>query len=321
MARDLTIRMSPATLVNVSGVESTSEIGTPTVSVTGASSLVGHWDWSTATGQSDAALNDTGKAFPWTDNIQVGSSPQILTVVSAAGRGFPAAMANVLRVEHAVTTDGWWIEVDGTISGRWSAPAVGQTQYYRVYFRHEISDAAGTQGYAATHPMETEYGFVGLGNNTIALKFGSYGNGTYPWYLQCEGASFPFSAWCPGAPTGSGGDPATLNKNTTYRFEWAITRTSSTQYTLAMRIYGADDSTLLFGNSTIYPWGGTTGQNLGVTGTGGASPQQLPMDTTHYTRLRFGKNGGFGAGAGNYVYWGGVAVSQTDWCGPYTAAG
>ena len=266
-----------------------------------------HSDWSTATGQTNAALNDTGKALPWTDNLQVGSSPQILTVVSASGRGFPASMTNCLRVEHAVIADGWWIEIDGG----WSAPSIGNALYFRHYFRHEIADAAGVQGYAATHPLETEYGAVGLGANTLAQKFGSNTDGTYPWLFQVESASFPYSGWTPGGNQDGSGDPMYLQKNTTYRIEWKILRTATSTITLDMRIYGGDDSTLLFDKNNIYAWGGSGSDTLAAHGSG------LPMDATHMTRLRVGKNGGFGAGAGQYVYWGGFAVRTADWCGSY----
>lgn len=261
-------------------------------------------DWSFTTGQSTAALTQNGRA----SGIRaVGASPQILTVVPSPTPFANLGMANVLQVLHSAVNDGYWVEIDN----KYSAPAVGQSIWKRFYVGCWVPDLAGTQGYAASHPYETEAGEVGLGANTIAIKAGSRGNGKWPFLLQVESASFPFSSWSLGAPNnGEDFNPAELNKFDAYRIEYQQLRTSSTQFTLDMRVYDGNN-VLRFDKNNIFAWTGTLAQTLAANGIG------LPMDAAHYNKDRFGKNGGYGAGAGAFMYWGGFAVCNDTWCGPY----
>jgi len=55
--------------------------------------------------------------------------------------------------------------------------------------------------------------------------------------------------WCLGA---GGSSAFTLNKNSTYRLEWSLTRTAANTYSIDERIYAPDDTTLLWSNTNIF---------------------------------------------------------------------
>lgn len=255
-------------------------------------------DWS-------GGLFDGGK---WTRWGGKGS----LAVVDAAGLGFPATMGSVLRVQHYQQDFDWVMA-----NNKWSPPAIGSSIAFRVYLRNAVSDVvdAGT-AYASTHPVESEGGPNGISGQFYAIHYGSYTDGTYPFFLGVDQATYPLNGWTPGANASTHGgrsyDPATLKKNTTYRLEWKFTRVGTNAYDLDMRIVGPDDRTVLFDKTSIYAWGGDKSQTLAASG------KALPIDAAHMSDLRFGINGGFPTPSPQFVYWGGFAVCA-DWCGPYAA--
>lgn len=266
---------------------------------------------STALGSGDAALLDTNEPVPWTRH---GGGTNVLAVVSATGKGMPPGVPNCLEVTHIAAPTPptfYWRCLDSI----WGVPGLGQTLYIRSYRRVEIDDSEGVLTYANTHPWESEGQTGSVNGNFWAKHYAGYGNGTYPELLAVDQASFPFNGWTPGGNSDPlhPGDPMPLNTFTTYRFEEAWTRTGSGLYTLDMRIYGADDSTLLFDKNSIKAWGGTSGQTLAANGT------NLPVDDAHITDLRIGINGGFSPTVAQKVYWGPIRVRTAGWCGPYTA--
>ncbi len=275
----------------------------------GGGTALFHSDWSSGTGSTDAVIRDNGKAVPWSSRWGGNGS---LSVVAAGGLGFPATMTNVLRVQHYQQDFDWVMA-----SNLWTVPAVGSSIYFRVYLRNTVGDNVDAgSSYASTHPVESEGNPNGISGGYYAMHYGSYSDGTFPFYLNVNNANYPLNGWTPGAPTSTHGgrnyDPATLVKNTTYRLEWKYTRVSTGHYDLDMRIYGSDDKTLLFDRSNIFAWGGSR-QTLATNGT------NLPIDDAHITELRIGINGGFATPSPQFVYWGGFAVCASDWCGPYSS--
>lgn len=267
-----------------------------------------HSDWSSATGSSDAAIRDNGKATPWSARWGGQGS---LNVVPATGLGFPATMTNVLRVQH-YQQDFDWVMANNI----WSVPAIGSAIYFRVYIRNTVDNAVDAgSSYASTHPVESEGNPNGISGGYYAMHYGSYSDGTFPFFVAMNNATYPYNGWTPGAPTSNHGgrnyDPATLVKNTTYRVEWKFTRTAANRYDFDMRIYGGDDKTLLFDRTNIYAWGGNR-QTIATNGTG------LSIDDSHVSDLRIGINGGFATPSPQFVYWGGFAVCSDDWCGAYS---
>jgi hypothetical protein len=251
-------------------------------------------DWSTAQGTGQAALRDTGKAKPWTNLVD---NFNVLAVVSAAGEGLPAGMANCLQVGHlANTVRAAQVEAVGV----WPAPAVGETLYFRLYLRNEIADNQGdfTSIINSHHPIQPLPGTCpGSWNWTWASK----NDGTFPIGFNTETNPFPRSRWVLGKPRQN------LLKNTTYRLEWRINR-QSTGYSVSVRVYNAAN-TLLFDDNNIW--------DIALGATLAAAPLHA-MDNACLDKLMVGTNGGsWQFTATQYDYIGGVCVRSDDWCGPY----
>jgi hypothetical protein len=221
----------------------------------------------------------------------------ILNIVSASGLGFPSGMTNVMRV--AMGTGSFdWVEANG----KWSLPAVGQSRSFRMYLRNNVGDING--GWSSTHPVESKGTDGSIGGNFYAWHIGSNTNGTFPIALATS-APYPRNYWT--MANGTGSTLGTLNKQTTYRIEWKFTRTGGSQYSLDMRVYGADDRTMVGDRNTIEAWGGSSLAS---------NPNGITVDDAFMTGIRIGLNGGFSASGSQYVYYGGFAVCD-DWCGAY----
>lgn len=250
-------------------------------------------------------LLDGGK---WTRQIY----QNVISLVSAAGHGFPAGIANVVRVRMGLeltqngqtfTATDWLITATKTVNGQqvpqWSVPKVGESRAFRFYFRNENENFLG--GWSATHSVESfpNGGSTPSNVKMIAMKFGNDASGTFPWVLA-TGEAYPKNYFAIGKDANKG----TLQKNVTYRLEWKLTRMAS-GYTLDVRV--TDPSGTVVGSaSNIYAWGG---------GTLASSPSVAIADA-NATALRFGTNGGYSAGsrAPQYFYYGAFMVCA-DWCG------
>ena len=235
-------------------------------------------------------LLDGGKWARW-------GGASILSVVPASGLGFPAGMSNVLRV--AMGTGSFdWVQANA----KWSLPAVGQSRAFRLYLRNNVGNVSG--GWSSTHPVESKGTSGSISGNYYAWHWGSNADGTFP-IAFADAASYPRNYWTTSNATGS--TVGTLQKQTTYRLEWKWTRTSTTAYTLDMRIIGADDRTVVADRNSIKAWGGSTLAS---------NPGGIPVADEFMTGIRLGLNGGFSASGAQYVYYGAFAVCS-DWCGAY----
>lgn len=221
----------------------------------------------------------------------------ILSIVSASGMGFPSTMARVMRV--AMGTGSFdWVEADG----KWSLPAVGQSRAFRLYIRNAVGNVDG--GWSATHPVESKGTDGSIAGNFYAWHLGSNADGTFPIALAVS-APYPRNYWTISNATNT--TVGTLKKQSTYRLEWKFTRTGGNQYSLDMRVYGADDRTLVADRNSIKAWGG---------GALASNAGGITVDDAFMTGIRIGLNGGFSASGLNYVYYGGFAACS-DWCGAY----
>lgn len=283
-------------------------VSSSSFTVNAAGSFLFRSDWSTATGTSAAARLDTGKAIPWSNNIGSGADGAFISVVPATGLGFPGSMTNVLQVLYNAPDDYEWI----IANNRWSAPSGTGSLYFRIYLRHAGTNA-GDGPWASAHPVESEGGTGGVAGDFYTFKLGNWADGTFPFAWVIDASNI---YWSPGVSNdATHNSPGPLTKNTTYRIEWKVTRVDATHYKSDMRIYGSDDTTLLFTSSNIYVWfGGTMAADSTNSGAG------YVLDDAHVADFRLGKNGGWGF-SGSKVYWGGFAVSNTDWCGAYSASG
>ena len=254
-------------------------------------------DWRTGPGSTDAILRQNNKASDrW-------GGTSALFVESAAGYGMPAAMQYVLNVPLGTGTFDWVM-----MNNQWTAPAIGQWRYFRLYFRLVVGSAVSA-GFAATHPMESEGAQSGVGGLYYALHVGGNADGSFPWMFDIGGFGHQWTT-----PNWTGGAPGTLTKNTTYRLEWAFLRTATSAVTLDMRLAGSDDSTIINDKNSLQWWGGGS---LAANGT------NQPVDVGHMEDLRLGINGG-SFSSGNLIYGGfatKLSASASDWLGAYTTNG
>jgi hypothetical protein len=254
-----------------------------------------HSDWSTATGTTEAALRDTSKAKPWTARRD---NDGILTVVAAAGRGFPAGMTNCLRVGHlAPQVHSAEVSNDNV----WPVPNVGDKLFFRLYLRNEIADNQGDLSTTINshHPVEPASGTCA---NAWSLTYASKNDGTFPFRFATLENTSPRNRWILGP------SQANLQKNHTYRFEWMLERQAG-GFLLEIRVYN-EAGALLYDKNSIYNNAGTL--TLAASGL-------LTMNATCLNKLLVGTNGGgWVFSATQYSYFGGVMVRSDDWCGPYT---
>lgn len=125
---------------------------TATVGAEAGAGLLMHSDWSTATGNSDAAMRDTDKSTPWDSDV-----PTTAEVISASGL-FSAGFTNCMRMYGNLTDYGFWgIGLGGFANVVYNpgTPSAGNHLYERFYFRHDMTDCpTNYTAWAGTHPVE-----------------------------------------------------------------------------------------------------------------------------------------------------------------------
>lgn len=261
-------------------------------------------DWSTAQGNTDAALRDTAQTLPWT-TAQAPTATRLSSVVSAAGLGFPAGMANVLQVrlgnDGVAAPPAQVIRVGATVAPTaWPTPAVGESLYYRVYKRVTIDDAYISA--STTHPVQD--GNAAGGTNWMFVVESNAGAGV--WRLKFEVAmAFPNNFWT----------PPLLNRNQTYRFEWRVHRISATQFNLHARIYDSAGALLYDDDDFNNANNSAQLDDLPALDFRAGAVDNLRGMNAGTNGL--GNNGQSGLFPMTLYYQGGVQVRSDDWCGAY----
>lgn len=271
----------------------------------GLPTLVGHWDWSTGTGWTDAVGRDTNKTVDLT--LFNGGNGGV-DIASVSGKNFPTGIVNGVRNDRTSGSNFDWVGAQNV----WAAPTVGQTLYGRMYGRNEITSNTNLD-YGACHPVESyganSGGYDFDGNGGYSFKIGNNTDGTWDFVVATYGTGTQYYwGYNVASPASSATNPA-LAKNHTYRFEWALTRTTGNTYTLQLRLY--NESGTLIASGTDWK------DNLNGGGVSLDSSRTTTMIDTSIRGFRVGTNGGWGVGSSQYMYWSGLAFSLTDWCGPY----
>ncbi len=243
-------------------------------------------DWGTALGTSDNALLDGGI---WDAS---GGNPDIIEVVVTTGLGFPAAMSNCFRVEER---DGeTWRGIN--VAGAWALPAIGGSIWKRVYWRNNAS-SPGPAGFV--HPLQS---CAGAGPKCGDLWWRHNFPGGTTWHLQLTTNDTPY-------PENHHSPGSVFAYNTTYRFEWQMKRLTTTTWELHARIYDSNDVLLYDDGDFLNSDGDKSLLDL---------PTIITNDPTSQQECMIVFQGGNGIpGGGEYLYFGGYAVSLTDWCGAY----
>ena len=262
--------------------------GTAAVTVTtpSAATTLFESDWRTAVGTGTTALRDGTK---WTAWVNYGG-PQLLSVVSASGMGFPAAMTNVLRVLQAGESDAEHMQLQNGLP----LPQVGDHIYYRIYTR---VDEASQAGHGSDHPVEPIPGscpFLWTFKRSISA------NG---WTPEWQFGNTPSEEWW--------SLRMQLQKNVVYRIEWHFHFITASTFKFDTRIYDAA-GTLLY-TDVDFLSGNFLNQTLQA-----RDPNFRNTDNACFRNLFVGNNGQASwTNTNTYTYWGGVKVCKDGWCGAY----
>jgi len=258
--------------------------------------VIFHSDWSTDTGTGNDARLDTDKVLPW-DSTEAGVGTTPTSVIDATGLGFPTTNCLAMRIDNPFANYYGWCE----IAGKWDAPAIGESLFYRWYVRNGVTDA----GFGGTdwHPIVADRG------GTYATPIGAWQN---LFYVHASNATWRFvhhylsETW----PDDEWYGPW-LDLNHTYRVESQVYRLGAATYNLHIKIYNEADA-LVAGDSDF--------ANANASATLADTPTFTADPNTHLSLQEFsiGNNGpGDAVAATRYLYWGGVCLRTDDWCGPY----
>lgn len=223
-----------------------------------------------------------------------------MDVIEATGLGFPASMAKVMRVPcDGLSTNpvGGGRQQNVRYTGL-PVPAIGESLYFRMYERFHTYPS----GTGSTDAQHGEQDGNAIGDINWARRSFEKSATTYGIGLRTEVNAFPNNRW---------GDGPTYTKGVTYRWEWRIHRvgTSSVQY--HVRVYGADDTTLLFDDDDFANLSGGSPVYLS------SNPTLSLRNVANLNGLNVGTNGWQYIYTGIIKYVGGVCVRTQDWCGPY----
>jgi len=250
-------------------------------------------DWSTSLGTGSSALNDGGI---WTSG-PVGSGG-VMEVVSASGLDFPEGMINVLSIDQDVTASFHRVSVAGV----WALPSVGEWIYRRIYWRNNaLSAYTGSDPGEFNHPVQS---CLQGGSKCGDLWWRHNYPGGSTWKLQLTTNDVPY-------PENHHSPGSVFTYDTTYRIEWGMKRISTTTWELHVKVYDSAD-TLIYGDSDF--------KNSENSGTLADLPIITTNDPTSQTEWLVGFQGDKGSDNPNeYIYFGGFAVCDTDWCGAYNS--
>lgn len=268
-------------------------------------------DWRFALGTGIDACGDNGK---WNGGF-TSTGDGKLTVVSTAGLGAPTDMANCLRVN--LTSDilgdaGRMVQA----TGQWSIPAVGNSIYFRLYFRSDWTD-----GLSVGNPHFIQHGGLTPGMEWVYRAPGGDSGRGESQASSIETNFFASSGTYPNNNFAAGGyGHGTLTSSGVWnRQEWQFLRDTTNTAQLTVRIYnGAGVLTW----TNVDMWGDLSARlsvanpsfpltDLG----GGANP------TNQLSTINLGNNGPGSQPAGNnYFYFGGFAVNLSGFPGPYSLA-
>ena len=253
-------------------------------------------DWSTATGTSNKAKRDGRK---WDLSVDGGGPSNRLEVVRAVGLGFPTGMANVLKVLTPYTNwEKYYWNV--LVKNGWALPAVGGSLYFRLYFRYDVG--AGT-GHDHLHTVQT--GPPGNCPYTAELLFGRVSPTTFTLSIANYG----------GSSSGANGHEwlvkRPLSRAQTYRIEEQYIRTATNSWKVHARLYDSRNNLVASDADFQESYGAGTLASYSGSITSGT-------DCLRNKMIGFpNQNGGSDDPAHQHIYYGGFAVSLTNWIGPY----
>lgn len=289
-----------------------SALGLPTtlqfVAPASAASALFHTDWSTDIGDGQDAVRDTDKTVPWTTWAQQYSQ---LNVESAAGL-FSAGFTNCLGIRIQLAADRGIDAGFSNIIYTGISPQVGDSLYFRYYFRHDLADAeydaSWATSWAGNHPVENEDNQ----DANVLWKWDTRNDGEFSLYLVTKSTAAARN-WVL---------PVRLNKATEYRIEYMVEILTSSTYNIHARVYNAAGA-LLYDDDDWSEGGDTLADTPTINGNEGSGTSMLDK----FAYWKFGHNASatlyLAAPGGRLVSpawrFGAAAFGKTDWLGAYSA--
>lgn len=273
-----------------------------------AAALVFASEWNTTTGDTAAAVRDTGRTLPW--EIRVGGAGNGASVVNAAsdGVGTNCPTTNALRVDLVYVGGGVQnMDTDEVMmlptAGAWATPAIGESVWFRVYKR-------------VVYPHGTDPGALGNNNHCLEQSSGSSNSWSWNFNTASGGWNPSFNVYTTSTLTRfllGGASPIYLSRDAWYRLEWRILRTGTDAREHEIRIYNGS-GTLVYDETDFATSGGT--------GLSGYSAAFGTNGVAGLDALALGTNGpnvvGATQGASPAWYFAAAGVSVENWCGVYT---
>jgi hypothetical protein len=291
-ATGLVTGLATGTVAILATSEGSSDSATITVqqqSPPPAGSFLFEADWSTATGNSDAALLDNGKSTPW--GIIGGNNP-LVRVVASRDEGLDFPTTNVLKVDFDAG-NGAAKTVEFAAMPLLN---VGETRYYRTYLRMAFPNGLSDP---STHPIQ-----AGIATGAAAWIIDIMHNLADGWRFRFNLQQGLQNA----APWNLVYSPR-LEKNTTYRIEWAIRRDGPLTFQLSARIFSVDGRPLYDDRDFT---------NSNGSGTLALGHSFNINDPTSLARITSGTNGLANPPSRfTYSYQAALCVRDGDWCGAY----
>jgi hypothetical protein len=173
-------------------------------------------DWRHATGAGDEATRDGASGSERWTSIDNGGW---ITVVSAAGLGFPDGMTNVIRFTQHGDTESSEVQKNGI----GSPPSIGEIRRWRLYWR---CDEGNQPSY--DHGIQPSIGSCAV---TWAIKKSPQAGGVHIFHQFGDTGGDQYY----GLINSATGANILLAKNTVYRFEWDQDWLSSSTYKLLRR--------------------------------------------------------------------------------------
>ena len=249
------------------------------------------------------ALTDGGKWPIHHDYGCGGSDPcnDMLSIVAAEGLGFPPEMENVMRVSF----DGHKGSQDVIVKHQWAAPEEpGDAIYYRIYMRNDIPGDT-RMGANGNHPYQlgrfdrTPEGFTCSSHFEFNFGNDDDGDGLF---------SFAIGSFRSGPPTRYF---TLLPMHQALRVEYAFLKRAVDQYKIRFRVHDQAGRRIVDSDTGDMVAQDEANRRVELR----ARTLKIP-DECIPTQF-IGTNGPATPPERGYHYWGGFAVCEGGWCGPY----
>lgn len=251
------------------------------------------------------ALTDGGR-WPIMNDYGCGGSRtcnDMLSIVSAEGLGFPPDMVNVMKVSF----DGHKGSQDVIVRDEWRAPANPRDViYYRIYMRNDIPNDT-RMGANGNHPYQLgrfTYTEEGRSCNTyFEFNFGNDddGDGYFSFALGSFNSGTPHRYF------------TQLPMNQALRVEYAFVKQRTDHYKIMFQVFDEAGRRIVDSNAGDMTARDASNARVAL------RDRTLRIPDLCIPTQFIGTNGPATPPDRGSHYWGGFAVCEDDWCGPYVA--